>query len=134
MNILSLITLMLFQTRTQIKIFLMKSESFLTLHKHQVSYHVQGPERYQKHRRNSPCNISGSTVILGSFGNTFCCAKKTTLFNNSSPPCHLSAILKCITIHACSTSAAPQRLCCLCADQSSLMICGICFVQLRLNH
>ncbi len=75
-NIMSLITLMLFQTRTQIKIFLMKSESFLTLHKQQGSYHIQGPERYQKHRWNSPCNISGSTVILGSFGNTFCCAKK----------------------------------------------------------
>ncbi len=27
------------------------------------SYHVQGPERYQKHRQNCPCNISGSTVM-----------------------------------------------------------------------
>ncbi len=54
---------MLFQTRTQIKIFLMKSKSFLTLHKQQGSYHVQGPERYQKHRQNCPCNISGSTVM-----------------------------------------------------------------------
>ncbi len=31
---------------TQIKIFLMKSESFLTLHRQQRSYHLQGPERY----------------------------------------------------------------------------------------
>ncbi len=38
----------LFIFRTQIKIFLMKSESFLTLHRQQGSYHVQGPERYQE--------------------------------------------------------------------------------------
>ncbi len=31
--------------RTQIKIFLMKYESFLTLHRQQRKYHVQGPER-----------------------------------------------------------------------------------------
>ncbi len=51
--------------RTQIKIFLMKSESSLTLHRHQGSYHDQGTERYQEeHRQNSPCDISGSTAIL----------------------------------------------------------------------
>ncbi len=31
--------------RTQIKIFLMKSESFLTLNRQQRNYHVQGPKR-----------------------------------------------------------------------------------------
>ncbi len=30
---------------TQIKIFLMKSKSFLTLHKQQRNYNTQGPER-----------------------------------------------------------------------------------------
>ncbi len=35
----------LFIFRTQIKIFLIKSESFLTLHRQQHNYHVQGPER-----------------------------------------------------------------------------------------
>ncbi len=28
----------------QIKIFLMKSKSFLTLHRQQHNYHIQGPE------------------------------------------------------------------------------------------
>ncbi len=60
---------------TQIKIFLMKSESFLTLHRQQGNYHVQGPERYQEHRQNSPCDISGSTVILKQ-REYFLCAKK----------------------------------------------------------
>ncbi len=53
MNILNikiqLLTLMLFQTRktfgTQIKIFLMKSGRFLSLHRHQHNWHVQGTER-----------------------------------------------------------------------------------------
>ncbi len=35
----------LFIFGTQIKIFLMKSESFLTLHRQQGSYYVQGTER-----------------------------------------------------------------------------------------
>ncbi len=30
---------------TQIKIFLIKSESFLTLHRQQRNYHIKGPER-----------------------------------------------------------------------------------------
>ncbi len=35
---------------TQIKIFLRKSMTFLTLHRQQQNYHVQGPETYQGHR------------------------------------------------------------------------------------
>ncbi len=31
--------------RTQIKIFLMKSESFLTLHRQQCKYQIQDPEK-----------------------------------------------------------------------------------------
>ncbi len=46
----------------QIKIFLMKSESTLTLHRQQGSYHGQGQERYQELRQNSPCDISDSSV------------------------------------------------------------------------
>ncbi len=39
-----------------------------------------------KHCQNSPSAISGSTVTLCSYENTFCTQrKKTTLFNNSSP-------------------------------------------------
>ncbi len=30
---------------TQIKIFMMKSETFLTLHRQQCNLHIQGPER-----------------------------------------------------------------------------------------
>ncbi len=63
-------------------LFLMKSESSLTLPRQQVS-HVQGPIRYQEHRQNSPCEISGSTVILWSY-RILSCPKKI-LFNNSSP-------------------------------------------------
>ncbi len=43
---------------------LMKSESFLTLHRQRGCYHVQGRERYKEHRQNSPCDIRGSTIIL----------------------------------------------------------------------
>ncbi len=32
----------------------------------------QGTEKYERHRQNSPCDISGSTVILRSDENTFC--------------------------------------------------------------
>ncbi len=39
----------LFVFGTQIKIFLIKSERSLTIHRQQGSYHVQGPERYQEH-------------------------------------------------------------------------------------
>ncbi len=35
---------------TQIKIFFMKSMSFLTLHRLQQNYHIQGPETEQGHR------------------------------------------------------------------------------------
>ncbi len=34
--------------QTQIKIFLMKSESFLALHRQQHNYHIQGPETQYK--------------------------------------------------------------------------------------
>ncbi len=64
---------------TQIKIFLIKSESFLTLHRQQRNYHVQGPERYCSKVIVNIVHVtySGSTIILWSYENTFLCAKKT---------------------------------------------------------
>ncbi len=66
---------------TQIKIFLMKSESFLTLHRQQWNYPVQDPERYKdivKIVHVTSVVFSQATKIL------FLCGKKTkiTLFNN----------------------------------------------------
>ncbi len=55
----------LFIFRTHIKIFLMKSESFLALHRQQHNWHVQGIVIF------SPCDISCSTLILWSYKNTF---------------------------------------------------------------
>ncbi len=55
------------------KIFLMKYESFLTLHRQQRNWHVQGPERWKIHHLNSPCDINSSTVKLWSYKNTFLC-------------------------------------------------------------
>ncbi len=50
---------------TQIKIFLMKSKSFLTLHRRQHTWNVP------RNIFNSPCDIRHSTVILWSYENTF---------------------------------------------------------------
>ncbi len=89
MKILLLITLLLFQTpktsfifRTQIKIFFMKSESFLTLHRPQQNYHVvQNYHKLptfkaQKGSKDIVKIISGPTVILWSYENTFCAQRK----------------------------------------------------------
>ncbi len=51
----------------------MKYESFLTLHRQQRNWHVQGPERWKIHNLNSPCDINSSTVQLWSYKNTFLC-------------------------------------------------------------
>ncbi len=52
-------------------------------YRNQGSYHVQGPERYQKHLQNSPCAIS-LTVILWSYENTVCAQKtKIMTFNHA---------------------------------------------------
>jgi len=58
---------------TLIKTFLMKSKSFLTLHRQQGNYHVQSPEMCQEHQQNGPCDINGSTVILWCYD--FFCAQ-----------------------------------------------------------
>ncbi len=42
----------------------MKSESFLTLHREQHNYHVQGPETYVKDIvKIVTCDVSGSTDV-----------------------------------------------------------------------
>ncbi len=68
--------------RTQIKIFLMKSKSFLILHRQQRNYHFQGPERYKDFDKIVHVTL---LVHYWCFENIFFCAKKpkkTTLFNN----------------------------------------------------
>ncbi len=51
--------------RTQICIFLMKSESFLAVCKQRCNWNVQGLETY-------PCDIRDSAVLLLSYKNKFC--------------------------------------------------------------
>ncbi len=53
--------------RIQIKIFLVKSASFLTLHSQQRNWHVQGSEI---RCWNGLCDINGSTIILWSYENS----------------------------------------------------------------
>ncbi len=115
---------------TQIKIFLMKSESFLTLHRQQGSNHVQGPDRYQNHRQNSPCDISGSTVILWSYSNTFCCAKK-----KKKKRLYSTILLLHVTVAPFWKVSRRMRFLhqqhhahalLICADQSTRMLRGTC--------
>ncbi len=52
----------LFAFETQFKIFWIKN----------VKLHCQGPEKYEKHRQNTPSAISGLIWLLWSDKNTFC--------------------------------------------------------------
>ncbi len=58
-------------------------------HRQQGSLHDQGPEVWQGHRLNGPCDISGSNIILQRYENTFVCAKKTKIQTYSQTICLL---------------------------------------------
>ncbi len=89
--------------RTHIKIFLMKSESSLTLHRQQRNCNVPRPRNVARTSIYCPCDISGSTSILRNYENTLC-AKKTKITIYSTillPEFPSSTILESTTTHAC---------------------------------
>ncbi len=72
--------------RTQIKIFLMESESSQTLHIQQGSLHDQGPENVARRSVKIIHVTSGvQTVILRSYENTFCSFMLEALYNELCP-------------------------------------------------
>ncbi len=95
----------LFIFRTQIKIFLMKSERSLT-HRQQHNCNVPRSRNIVRTLVNSPCDISGSTSVFEKLQDYLLCAKKTkiTIQQFFFPELPSSANLKSITMHASAFS------------------------------
>ncbi len=101
----------------------MKSKSFLSLHRQQESYHVEGPERYQDHWQNRPW--WHQWVQPKYYKNTFWCANKKKINNDfvqqffsRESPCasilesnhkRASSACKQGAVHACSISSTTRR-------------------------
>ncbi len=119
---------------SQIKIFLMKSEIILTLHRH-LDSNATDTSRAQKGSKDivkiSPCDISGSAVILQSYENTLC-AKKTKITTSTiSSLLHLLLICVChgtlVNVHWLRHWLIPK----MCIDSKKKLNKVIIFVSLH---
>ncbi len=107
---------------TQIKIFLMKSERFLSLHIWTAMQLTRSRPR-KVVRTYIPCDISGSTLILWSYENTFCVQKKASVcwHIHLIPLLVMGWMCQCLELHleSCDRLSA-HYLICLCLIHCSI--------------